>query len=52
MPLGEAALRLGHSVETLVAHYMGALQGDDLVANERVDVALADVRALGELLMA
>lgn len=40
VPLGEAALRLGHSVETLVAYYVGALQGDDLVANERIAAAL------------
>jgi integrase len=36
VPLGEVALRLGHSVETLVSYYVGALQGDDLVANERI----------------
>ena len=40
VPLGEAARRLGHSVETLVGYYIGALQGDDLVANERIDIAL------------
>lgn len=41
VPLGEAARRLGHSVETLVAHYVGALQGDDIVANMRIETALA-----------
>jgi hypothetical protein len=40
VPLGEVALRLGHSVETLVSNYIGALQGDDLVANERIMSAL------------
>ncbi len=40
VPLGEVALRLGHSVETLVAYYIGALQGDDLIANERIDQTL------------
>jgi integrase len=41
VPLGEAAMRLGHSVETLVTYYVGALQGDDQVANERVNAAYA-----------
>jgi integrase len=41
MPLGEAALRLGHSVETLVSYYVGALQGDDQIANDRVNAAFA-----------
>lgn len=40
VPLGEAARRLGHSVETLVSHYVGALQGDDFVANERIQAVL------------
>ena len=40
VPLGEAARRLGHSVETLVTFYVGALQGDDLVANDRIDACL------------
>ncbi|MGH9209881.1 MAG: tyrosine-type recombinase/integrase [Acidimicrobiales bacterium] len=48
VPLGEAALRLGHTVETLVAYYVGALQGDDLVANQRIDAALSDVRTLAD----
>jgi integrase len=42
VPLGEAALRLGHSVETLVAYYVGALQGDDETANRRIDELLGD----------
>ncbi len=41
MPLGEVARRMGHSVETLVSTYVGALTGDEQVANERVDVLLA-----------
>ncbi|MEZ5412069.1 MAG: tyrosine-type recombinase/integrase [Acidimicrobiales bacterium] len=43
VPLGEVAKRLGHSVETLVAHYVGALAGDDLVANQRIEAALEDL---------
>jgi len=34
--LGEVAMRLGHSVETLVAYYVGALEGYDELANERI----------------
>ncbi len=41
VPLGEAALHLGHSVETLVTHYVGALQGDDRLANERIEATLS-----------
>lgn len=41
VPLGEAALRLGHSVETLVTYYVGALQGDDRLANDRIESALS-----------
>ena len=40
VPLGEAALRLGHSVETLVSYYVGALQGDDELANQKISEAL------------
>jgi integrase len=40
VPLGEAARRLGHSVETLVSTYVGALQGDEDLANERIEAAL------------
>jgi len=43
--LGEAAMRLGHSVETLVTYYVGALEGDDRRANERIDCALATAEA-------
>jgi integrase len=40
VPLGEVAKRMGHSVETLVSTYVGALDGDDTLANERIDAAL------------
>ena len=45
VPLGEVARRLGHSVETLVSTYVGALQGDDVEARKRVDVAEGAARA-------
>ena len=38
--LGEAALRLGHSVDTLVTYYVGALEGDDVRANDRIGKVL------------
>ncbi len=41
VPLGEVARRMGHSVETLVSTYVGALLGDEEVANQRIDEALA-----------
>jgi integrase len=44
VPLGEVARRLGHSVETLVSTYVGALQGDDVVANKLIDAALSTTR--------
>ena len=40
VPLGEVAKRLGHSVETLVSTYVGALEGDEQLANERIEDAL------------
>jgi integrase len=40
VPLGEVARRLGHSVETLVSTYVGAIEDDEHVANERIEVAL------------
>ena len=40
VPLGEAARRLGHSVETLVSTYVGAMEGDDVEANARIESAL------------
>ncbi|MBI2709358.1 MAG: site-specific integrase [Actinobacteria bacterium] len=41
VPLGEVAKRMGHSVETLVSTYVGALDGDEQLANERIEAALA-----------
>jgi integrase len=41
VPLGEVARRMGHSVETLVSTYVVALTGDEQVANQRIDDALA-----------
>jgi integrase len=40
-PLGEVARRLGHSVETLVSTYVGALAEDERLANERIAMVLA-----------
>lgn len=41
VPLAEAARRLGHSVETLVSTYVGAMDGDDTQANQLIDRALS-----------
>lgn len=41
MPLGETARRLGHSVETLVSTYVGALAGDEALSNARIEQVLA-----------
>jgi hypothetical protein len=35
---------LGHSVETLVTTYVGALDGDDVVANRLIDAAMGSTR--------
>jgi integrase len=40
-PLGEVARRLGHSVETLVSTYVGALAEDEGLANSRIADVLA-----------
>ena len=40
MPLGETARRLGHSVETLVSTYVGALDDEEEVGNQRIDTIL------------
>jgi integrase len=40
-PLGEVARRLGHTVDTLVSTYVGALTGDETVTNQRIASALA-----------
>jgi integrase len=45
VPLGEVAKRLGHSVETLVSTYVGALSGDEAIANDRIEAALLDLAA-------
>lgn len=44
VPLGEVARRLGHSVETLVSTYVGALEEDETLGNSRIEAALADTR--------
>lgn len=40
VPLGETARRLGHSVEVLVSTYVGALTGDEAVANRLIESVL------------
>ncbi|MGY6501830.1 MAG: tyrosine-type recombinase/integrase [Acidimicrobiales bacterium] len=40
VPLGETARRLGHSVETLVGTYVGALEGDEELGNQRIEAEL------------
>ena len=40
VPLGEVARRLGHSVQTLVSTYVGALDGDEDIGNTRIEAAL------------
>jgi integrase len=40
VPLGEVAKRMGHSVETLVSTYVGALDTDESLANARITAAL------------
>jgi integrase len=45
VPLGEVARRMGHSVETLVATYVGALDGDEQLANDRIAAALTSAAA-------
>ncbi len=37
VPLGETARRLGHSVETLVSTYVGALQDDEAIGNAKIE---------------
>ena len=41
-PLGETARRLGHSVETLVSTYVGALDDEEQVGNQRIDSILRE----------
>jgi len=40
-PPGEVARRLGHSVETLVSTYVGALVGDESLTNSKIEAALS-----------
>jgi integrase len=40
VPLGDVAARMDHSVETLVSTYVGALEGDEAIANERIEAVL------------
>jgi integrase len=40
VPLRVVAMRLGHSVETLVSTYVGVLEGDEAIANEHIEAAL------------
>jgi integrase len=40
VPLGEVARRLGHSVETLVSTYIGAMEADEELGNTRIEAAL------------
>ena len=40
VPLGEVARRLGHSVEVLVSTYVGAIDGDEHLANQRIEAML------------
>ena len=44
MPLGETARRLGHSVETLVSTYVGALDDEEHIVNQRIDTYLMGER--------
>jgi hypothetical protein len=41
LPLGEKARRLGHSVDTLVCHYVGALEDEEDVDNAKIERFLA-----------
>jgi integrase len=44
VPMAEVARRLGHSVETLVSTYVGAMEGDDVEANALIEGALSSTR--------
>ena len=48
MPLAETARRLGHSVETLVSTYVGALDDEEHTANQRIDTYLQPASTEGE----
>lgn len=42
VPLGEVARRMGHSVDTLVANYVGALETDEEISNTKIDEVLGE----------
>lgn len=42
VPVGEVARSMGHSVETLVSTYVGALNGDEQIANQRIEALLTE----------
>jgi len=42
VPLGEVARRLGHNVQTLVSTYVGALDGDEALGNQRIEATLSE----------
>ena len=42
VPLAETARRLGHSVETLVSTYVGALDDEEQIGNQRIESLLDD----------
>ena len=42
VPLAETARRLGHSVETLVSTYVGALDDEERIGNQRIESVLDD----------
>lgn len=46
VPLAEVARRMGHSVETLVEVYVGALDGDEQAANTLIDAQLEGLEPL------
>ena len=48
MPLGETARLLGQSVETLVSTYVGALDDEEQVGNQRIDSVLVVRRGFSQ----
>ena len=48
VPLGETARRLGHSVETLVSTYVGALDDEVAVGNQRIESMLEPSLSSGD----
>ncbi len=49
VPLAEVARRLGHSVETLVSTYVGALDDEEHVGNQRIEHALEALARSGHV---